>query len=44
MEITIIFIILASAGLLLWRSYVNNKDPENGKNPNPNAPTSSSKL
>ena len=46
MEFAIIFVILAVLGFFLWRSYASNKsrDPHRGKNPNPNAPTSSKKL
>jgi hypothetical protein len=46
MEFAIIFVILAVLGFFLWRGYVANKkqDPHRGKNPNPNAPTSSRRL
>jgi hypothetical protein len=46
MEIAIILVVLAVLGFFLWRSFTSNKKqhPEERKNPNPNSPTSETKL
>lgn len=46
MELAVILVVLAVIGIFIWRSYSANKkqDPHTGKNPNPNAPTSSKRL
>jgi hypothetical protein len=46
MEFTIILVVVAILGLIIWKSFGKNKDvdPHKGNNPNPNAPTSSKKV